>query len=195
LEQIRYTFQFRSPGLHLDVDPIHYFDESKYNAVTKKLNSLSYNHISQFITENSIKNIKMNRQCQGVLNILDNSDENGGFQFIPNGHNISKEWFVENRKRLDTMPSDPNGRYFFEKRDYQFTQPVRLSCPAGTLIIFDVALPHGTQPNRSGNSRIAQFLRYIPKNVFDDQTLNKRRKLIVKYCADNKIELLEKEVI
>lgn len=91
--------------------------------------------------------------------------------------------------------SSPNGKYIFKKTDYKFLYPVRLPCPAGTLIIFDACLPHGTLPNRSMNNRMVQFLRYMPKNIFTYETLKRRRKLIKKCCVENNVELPETESI
>ncbi|VBB17949.1 WD repeat protein [Yasminevirus sp. GU-2018] len=176
-----YSTHYSAPGLHLDVDPQYYFEESKSGEVLKYLNDIPYNDVSDFVTENNVKNIKMGRQLQGVLNLVDNSDENGGFQFIPGGHILAKEWYHKNKTRFAN--GSPNGRYIFTKHDYQFLNPVRLPCPAGTLIIFDVALPHGTQPNTTDKNRVVQFLRYIPKNVFTKETLARRHALVTKTCA------------
>ncbi len=35
-------------------------------------------------------------------------------------------------------------------------------CAAGTLLLFDATLPHGTRPNCSATSRMILFLRYLP---------------------------------
>lgn len=145
------------------------------------------------MNENNVKNIKMGRHCQGVLNLCDNYETNGGFQFVPGGYELTKDWFEENRHRLE--PANPNGRYFFDKRNWQFAVPQRLPCPAGTLIIFDAALPHGTKPNETANNRIVQFLRFVPKSIFTEKTLKRRQALIKRLCKENNVKLDETEVV
>jgi hypothetical protein len=167
-----------APGLHLDIDPVHYFEESKYKEVDNWLNSISYNTLHDFMHELNVKNIKMGRHCQGVLNLFDNLVDDGGFIFVPGGHKILKEWYNSVKyKENKFVGSAPNGRYFFNKGD-AMPDTARLPCPAGTLIIFDATMPHGTKPNMSSENRMVQYLRYIPKNAFNQKTFKRRQKLI-----------------
>lgn len=190
---MKFDTPFVAPGLHLDVDPAYYFDPEKHDEVVRWLNQIPYTDASHFVSENNVKNIKMGLHCQGVLNILDNDSEDGGFQFIPQGHVLMDQWVKENREHFGE--GEPNGRYFFGKSDRLFLNPLRLPCPGGTLIIFDCALPHGTRPNRSKTNRMIQFLRYMPRDVFDKKTLEKRKKLIAVLCQESGHKLTETEVV
>lgn len=190
---LKFNTPYVAPGLHLDVDPVYYFDPLKHNEVSEWLNRIPYTDASHLVNENNVKNIQMGTHCQGVLNILDNDDGDGGFQFIPGGHTLMKRWFNENMQIFGT--GEPNGRYFFKKTDRLFLDPVRLPCPGGTLIIFDCALPHGTRPNHSNTNRMIQFLRYMPRDVFDKKTLEKRKKLISDLCDKSNFKLAESEVV
>merc|ERR1719321_2381358 len=65
-------------------------------------------------------------------------------------------------------PAEPNGRYNFESHGADGAllgehggAPVRIPCPAGTLILFDGTVPHGTASNYSARGRCIIFLRYI----------------------------------
>jgi hypothetical protein len=185
----QYATPYKVPGMHLDVDPVYYFDESKLDDVLGWLNNLKYDTIKHLVSENNAKNIKMGRHCQGVLNLIDNLDENGGFKFCPGGHNIIQDWYKENVSKF--VDSKPNGRYFFNESDHQFSKTARIPCPAGTLIIFDASLPHGTSPNKTGESRIIQFLRYMPKDVFTKETFKKREKLLSSLCKNVVFKLEE----
>lgn len=189
----KFATPFYSPGVHLDVDPTHYFEKERFPAVKEYLNSIPYTEVSHLFNENNVKNIMMGRQCQGVLNLIDNDHSDGGFQFVEAGHQVCSRWFEENKNRIDV--GKPNGQYAFDKRDHQMTHTKRLPCPAGTLIVFDVALPHGTRPNRSSINRMAQFLRYMPKKDFDPKVLKKRRNLIRRLCKDDPRILNERDVI
>jgi hypothetical protein len=177
--------KYRTPeGLHLDIDPVYYFDENKFTEVSNWVNELQYNSLNELIRENNAKNIKMGIQCQGVLNLVDNEKDDGGFQFIPGGHKMLKPWYdcIENKKEKFGT-GQPCGRYTFGKDEIP-AHSERLPCPAGTLIIFDVKMPHGTRPNCSEQNRMVQFLRYMPKNVLTMKTLQRRQKLIDKHSKD-----------
>jgi len=121
----------------------------------------------------------MGRQLQGVINLFDNKEEDGGFCFVPGSHLMLRDWYDRKKDRLPEAM--PNGRYQFTESDPEFYgKDVRLPCPKGTLIIFDAALPHGTRPNFSSKQRMIQFMRYMPKATFDPKTLLKRRKFVSK---------------
>jgi ectoine hydroxylase-related dioxygenase (phytanoyl-CoA dioxygenase family) len=180
------SYKYTTPtNIHLDINPVYYFDEAKYKNVISWINEIKYDSLYDLITENNAKNIKMGRQCQGVLNLINNDKDDGGFQFIPGGHKYLKDWYnsIEN-KQGKFGNGKPNGRYIFNEKDKFPGYPVRLPCPAGTLIIFDVAMPHGTKSNMSDENRMAQFLRYMPKNAFTEKTYTRRQKLIDKNCVD-----------
>merc|ERR1719478_1644148 len=68
-------------------------------------------------------------------------------------------------KEHPSLPkAEPNGKYELKGFGVDAklgTQAVRVPCPAGTLILFDTTLPHGTKPNISARSRAILFLRYL----------------------------------
>ena len=121
------------------------------------------------MTENNAKHHTYGRSVQGVLSLIDNAHEDGGFYFLPGAHGQAlREWAAGCATDDAWSPAEPNGRYNFSRhaRDMELLaahggSPVRLPCPAGTLILFDAALPHGTAPNASGKSRLILFLRYL----------------------------------
>ena len=183
----KFRTPFIKPGIHLDVDPVGYYEPNYETEVLKFLNSLDYSDLRDFLHENNSKHISMGLQLQGVLNLIDNDDEDGGFHCVLGGHKHLEEWFNNAKKFLDSPK--PNGRYNFTENktdrvfgsDYPTT---RIPCPAGTLIIFDATLPHGTKPNMSQNNRMIQFSRYMPKSAFNPNTLKKRANAINKICKD-----------
>merc|ERR1712118_643515 len=72
---------------------------------------------------------------------------------------------------------EPNGRYNLCNfgADLEIsTGAVRIPCPAGTLILFDATLPHGTKPNASDKSRAILFLRYITADELPNAAWMKR---------------------
>ena len=147
------------------------------------LNKLEYKSCDDLLNENNAKNITMGNHYQGIINLIDNNDKDGGFHCILKGHNIIKKWYDEAKNHLKDQI--PNGRYIFRSdfsidMKYFNCETAKISSPAGTLIIFDATLPHGTKPNFSQNSRIIQFLRYVPSNIFNENTLKRRNNLLSK---------------
>eukprot|EP00286_Rhodomonas_abbreviata_P025022 CAMPEP_0181310618 /NCGR_PEP_ID=MMETSP1101-20121128/12685_1 /TAXON_ID=46948 /ORGANISM="Rhodomonas abbreviata, Strain Caron Lab Isolate" /LENGTH=331 /DNA_ID=CAMNT_0023417265 /DNA_START=147 /DNA_END=1142 /DNA_ORIENTATION=+ len=159
------------PGLHLDVSPTSYFGEASHRkAVDAFLNNLTYSRLGDFTAENNAKHETQGLCVQGVLSLLDNEEEDGGFHFLPGAHKETLRAWTHDQARADSCwsPPEANGRYFFSRRKGDMAllaahggRPVRLPCPAGTLILFDAALPHGTAPNSSACSRLILFLRYM----------------------------------
>jgi len=180
----KYETPYDKPGLHLDIDPKGYFDPNYRPIVDNFLANLTYQDPADFLAENGSKNITMGLQLQGVLNLIHNEEEDGGFQGVPGGHIKLKDWFNEAK---DYLPNAlPNGHYFYNydrKIDRKYTlDATRLPCPEGTLIIFDATLPHGAKPNHSTKNRMIQFIRYMPKNTLPNSSHKKRNALLEKVC-------------
>ena len=179
---------FKAPGIHLDISPFAYFEE--HEKVDKFLSQLTYSSSTDFVGENNAKHSKMGLQLQAVLNLVDNEEENGGFHCVPGGHKRIPEWFASAKNRL--AKNEPCGRYIFDNRFKEdqllCSYTMRVCSPAGSLIIFDCLLPHGTQPNYSSKNRIIQFLRYIPLDTFKSAKTRKNRENAVKRALEGRIK-------
>lgn len=151
---------FSWPGLHFDVSLSNYFNGDR-SSVETFLNNVEYDQ-GNFVAENNAKHVSMGRTVQGVLNLFDNDEEDGGFQCVPGLFGSALQTWVSKHPALPKP--EPNGRY--DLRNFGVDMEigrgaVRVPCPAGTLILFDATLPHGTKPNTSAKSRAILFLRYI----------------------------------
>ena len=184
----KYKVPFVKPGLHIDIDPKGYYEKSFSPNVYKYLDSLDFKTNDDFISENNAKNITMGQHYQGLINLIDNEEQDGGFHCILGGHKVVKDWYDESKNYLpDALPA---GRYIikpdlFYDTKYFSGETTRIPCPAGTLIIFDAVLPHGTKPNFSQNYRLIQFLKYTPKNIYSDKTFKKRESALQKIYLKN----------
>lgn len=181
---------FTHPGLHLDVDPQCYCDDDDgLNDVTRFMDGLEYDHSNDLVSENNAKHYRFGRHLQGVLNLIDNRHDDGGFQCVPMPD--AAAWL---RRWVPTVSwasrPEPNGRHIFTAETYGREGWVaqRVPCPAGTLLLFDAALPHGTQPNRSGRPRAIQFLRYIPAASLGCHAARGRPKLLERLIRDAKLD-------
>lgn len=172
---------FAWPGLHFDISPTGFHDEAFEPDVTAKLRSLNYDDMTGFVAENNAKHSSQGRTVQGVLNLLDNEEEDGGFHCIPGLFGPSLRKWVQEHTGLPAP--EANGRYNFKAfgPDAEVgAEAVRVPCPAGTLLLFDATLPHGTRPNASTQSRMILFLRYLsgdglPSEVWRNRNAALRR--------------------
>jgi len=170
---------FSWPGLHLDISLSSYFEGSR-EPVDDYLSSIAYDN-GNFASENNAKHRSMGRSVQGVLNLYDNDEEDGGFHCVPGLFGDALHQWVREHPKLPK--AEPNGKY--ELKGYGVDAKlgalaVRVPCPAGTLILFDATLPHGTRPNASAKSRAILFLRYItsdelPTAAWQDRNAALRR--------------------
>merc|ERR1719440_1478703 len=151
---------FSWPGLHFDISLPSYFGDDP-SAVEDFLCDVDYEG-GHWAAENNAKHQSMGRTVQGVLNLYDNEEEDGGFHCVPGMFGPPLQQWVQNHPGLPK--AEPNGKYELKGfgPDAQLgTRSVRVPCPAGTLILFDATLPHGTKPNISCRSRAILFLRYL----------------------------------
>lgn len=164
---------FSWPGLHFDVNLRSYFEGSRLG-VDEFLCSIDYN-TGNFVAESNAKHCTMGRTVQGVLSLLDNEEEDGGFHCVPGMFGPALQNWV--REHSDLPAPKVNGRY--NLKDYGPDAILgrdarRVPCPAGTLILFDATLPHGTKPNISARSRAILFMRYITSDELPAQAWRNR---------------------
>lgn len=184
------------PNLHIDINPFGYFTPGFRTNVDQFLASLDYEDLSDFVGENNAKHETMGRQIQGVINLVDNRYEDGGFQCIPmqEPEKVLKEWI---KNYSSPAKPEPNGRYIFSNNNkndqllLSHGQALRMPCPAGSLICFDATLPHGTLPNSSDRVRVIQFLRYLPESVIQSSNYKKRAKAVQRECEKVGFEITD----
>lgn len=183
---------FTWPGLHLDVSARGFY-EIERSRVDGFLAGLDYLN-GGFVGENNAKHVSMGRTVQGVLNLLDNADEDGGFHCVPGmfGANLAA-WVAQHT----TLPEPQiNGRYDLRSfgPDAEIgAEAVRVPCPAGTLILFDATLPHGTRPNSSTRSRAILFLRYICPETLPPEAWRNRNAAVRKAVQEAGFEPDERQ--
>eukprot|EP00746_Dinoflagellata_sp_MGD_P089620 gnl/MRDRNA2_/MRDRNA2_35365_c0_seq1.p1 gnl/MRDRNA2_/MRDRNA2_35365_c0~~gnl/MRDRNA2_/MRDRNA2_35365_c0_seq1.p1 ORF type:complete len:586 (+),score=92.45 gnl/MRDRNA2_/MRDRNA2_35365_c0_seq1:93-1850(+) len=164
---------FSWPGLHFDVSLSNYFNGDR-SSVDAFLTEVDYDK-GNFVAENNAKHVSMGRTVQGVLNLFDNNDEDGGFQCVPGMFGSRLQQWVSKHPALPNP--EPNGRYELRNfgADVEISKGTfRIPCPPGTLILFDATLPHGTKPNCSDKSRAILFLRYITSDELPNATWTNR---------------------
>ncbi|MCM3596177.1 phytanoyl-CoA dioxygenase family protein [Metabacillus idriensis] len=88
---------------------------------------------------------------QGVLSLVDTTEDMGGFQCIPELYRDFPEW-------VKTQPLDRNPY----KPDITGYTTTKIAAKAGDLLIFNSMQPHGIRANHSDKPRIAQYISMFP---------------------------------
>jgi len=148
-------------NIHLDINPCHYQNNSTAG-VAKKWSTVSYRKENHFITENNIGH-KSALACQGVLNICENFEEDGGFMLVPGFIHYFDEWYQANRAFLDLVQTSPS--VTFSPTDHWLNKhAIRITMRPGSIVIWDSRTPHGAGPNNSSRVRCAQFIKMFEVN-------------------------------
>ena len=104
---------------------------------------------------------------QGVLSLVDQNGEVGGFQCIP-------ELFYDFDTWVKTQPADRDPMH----PDYSGYKITNIEMNAGDLMIFNSLLAHGVRPNYSRNRvRMAQYISMFPANEDNEEERLERIRL------------------
>jgi len=176
------TFQ----NLHLDMNPWSYYEDKDRSESDKVLNGLRYRMDDHFIVENNqvgcISDNVLN--LQALINLHDNTLLDGGFQLVPGFKNYFVDWV---KSTMDTLKSRYGKRQTFivlpEDEPLQ-QQAKRITCRAGSIIIWDQMTAHGSAPNDSNTPRYAQFFKVFPAIPMGAERRATRSKAISQRISD-----------
>ncbi|KAJ3056413.1 WD repeat-containing protein 26 [Rhizophlyctis rosea] len=157
------------PNLHLDMNPWTWLSDPAGIYQQNVLKNLSYERLADFITENNQPIQSTGTSIQALFNLLDNKKENGGFVCVPGFHKHFESHFSS-----IPAPENPSAGHNFSKNDPIFQQAQRVTSRAGSLIVWDQTLPHGSFPNKSNQFRAAQYLRLFPRWLLTRKQLKYR---------------------
>lgn len=173
--------EYSYPGVHLDFNPGVYHAPDKVLWVRE---ALRYDDLQAWISENNLYCHTDGAHLQAVLTLEDNRLEDGGFHCVPGFHTHFEEWLAGFSPEAD----GPAGLYRFSPRsanDCRFiSSPVRVPVPAGSLIIWDQRLAHGTLPNESERMRLIQFMKVFPRRIVTKERYQARGAALTAILAE-----------
>jgi len=141
----------KSPWLHWDLNP--------YSWTTGE--GFDYEFIDFVIENNDTKN-EGDLKLQGLLNLVDSTEEDGGFCTVPGFFKYLSEW-VNITKESDFAKQRKNAFFVtVPKNDKMNNQHVKITSRAGSLIIWRSEQPHCNFPNNSKVFRINQYIKMFP---------------------------------
>jgi ectoine hydroxylase-related dioxygenase (phytanoyl-CoA dioxygenase family) len=101
---------------------------------------------------------------QGLVNLADNLEEDGGFWLVPGFHKYMAQWAMEQNSLQKKF-----GRHYkfllFDKSDVpdMYAAACHISSRAGSAILWDQRTMHGSRANCSLRPRFAQFFKMFPR--------------------------------
>jgi hypothetical protein len=171
-------------NLHLDMNPVQYVEEKDSAWQVKKLNELQYKRTQDFIVENNFVGVLAENQThiQGLINLADNKEEDGGFHIVPGFRHHLHEWVGKNLVELKQRFQKGNNFCVIEEGETAQKLSIRVTARAGSIVLWDQRTLHGSRPNDSKRPRYAQFIKMFPAAM--DAARAKRRAQCVKQHID-----------
>jgi hypothetical protein len=129
------------------------------------LTALEYNDDDDWIDENNEPGCATigERHVQGLVNLADNCEEDGGFWLVPGFHKYLPRWTREHREWVKKYGWYSQFNMFHEQDvPEMFAAACHISMRAGSAILWDQRTMHGSCTNRSFRPRFAQFFKMFP---------------------------------
>eukprot|EP00999_Lentomonas_sp_LEN2_P002622 NODE_500_length_1428_cov_105.705611_g466_i0.p1 GENE.NODE_500_length_1428_cov_105.705611_g466_i0~~NODE_500_length_1428_cov_105.705611_g466_i0.p1 ORF type:complete len:271 (+),score=41.81 NODE_500_length_1428_cov_105.705611_g466_i0:477-1289(+) len=140
------------------------------SAARRELESIDYEKASHFIFENNQPSVADGRQLQGVINLLDNHEHDGGFVTVDKFYQEFPSVFsITEPKGRHTKPS-----HSFHPKSDVFSRARRVAMQAGSVVVWDQQMAHGSFPNYSDRPRMAQFIKMYPAHTVSEARYTRR---------------------
>jgi len=167
----------------------YYSDELVDN---KFLDKQRYRHTSDFITENNyIGNQNKNDvHLQGLINLLDNRVDDGGFHLIAGFYKHMPNWVKSTENTLKLRYGTKNTFIILPEDEPLQELATRIPMKAGSLLVWEQKTPHGSAPNNSNQMRMAQFLKML-QPFPNTERGNARANFLKKKVAESGVEMTE----
>ncbi|CAF1365520.1 unnamed protein product, partial [Adineta ricciae] len=153
-------------NLHLDMNPWAYIEDQDNSYQIRFLGKMRYRNDDCWIEENNEPGCAKigELHVQGLVNLADNLEEDGGFWLVPGFHRYMAQWAQEHpslRKKFGR-----NSRFLVFDKDYvpdMYAVACHVSTRAGSAILWDQRTMHGSRANDSRRPRLAQFFKMFPR--------------------------------
>jgi ectoine hydroxylase-related dioxygenase (phytanoyl-CoA dioxygenase family) len=182
---------FTYPEVHLDFNPAVYRQPER---VLPLREAMRYDDPQQWVSENNQYCAADGLHVQAVLNLEDNREMDGGYHCVPGFHHRFEDW-LDGHVSAD---ANPGGAHRFSARspnDAKYiTTPQRAPCPAGSLVLWDQRLAHGSRPNDSDRHRCIVFLKMFRRRTVSAARYAARREALKRVLDEAGFEAQVTEV-
>eukprot|EP00731_Ephydatia_muelleri_P006990 Em0003g1238a len=138
------------PNVHLDMNP-WVFTLPHGEGKELNLESLAYEESNDFFEENNHPGRYEDRKLhlQGLINLADNRNEDGGFIVVPGFHKIFLQWTEHTRSTLGKQYTNTMSFILLDEKDPVWSHAQRVTARAGSLVVWNQLVAHGSTPNYS----------------------------------------------
>ncbi|CAF3309430.1 unnamed protein product [Rotaria socialis] len=171
-------------NLHLDMNPWLYIDEEDNSKQLEVLGELNYDSDDDWTTENNEPGCSKvgELHVQGLVNLADNLEEDGGFWLVAGFHKYLPQWAADHRDLRNFYGHYDH--FIMIGREYipeLYDAARHISSRAGSAILWDQRTMHGSRANCSARPRYAQFCKMFPVDhpAMTPERAEKRRKVII----------------
>eukprot|EP01127_Copromyxa_protea_P005206 TRINITY_DN150_c1_g1_i7.p1 TRINITY_DN150_c1_g1~~TRINITY_DN150_c1_g1_i7.p1 ORF type:complete len:231 (-),score=38.35 TRINITY_DN150_c1_g1_i7:80-772(-) len=120
-------------------------------------------HFQEFIQENNGSPNDGLGKAQGILNLVDSKEGDGGFCCVPGFHKHLKEYATLTANTQYARQSLVSRSFVNVPQDDPLNKQVKkISLRAGSMVVWNSELPHCNYPNESSKFRINQYLKMFP---------------------------------
>jgi len=152
-------------NVHMDMNPWMFVEDNDNSYSEEILSKLNYKADMQYIIENNEVGV-LNPKCfqlnvQGLVNLYDNKMEDGGFHLVPGFKNVLEKWAKQN-DRLRSYFGKHEMFVVIPNQENVTKMAKRVTCRAGSAVLWDQRTLHGSRENNSENFRAAQFFKFFP---------------------------------
>jgi hypothetical protein len=171
-------------NLHVDLNPWTYFSSEPL------IEDLKYDKPRDFSKEINAVYHKGGPNVQGVLALNNNSAHDGGTVLLTGFHRCFQDWQRSLGEISRHMPSRSEelghlvwrgkgtGSYILGQKDVLHKFKQKINMRAGSLLIWDQRIVHGSVQNDSNNFRLAQFVKAFRRKNFSQARLHHRAKRV-----------------
>ena len=197
LDKPEWSTFYKYPGLHLDMDPRLYQDNKKSISIIKSIReNITYDDGSGFVSEGHIYNKSEGLQLQGMLNAINNYEDDGGFMCVPSFTLQFDEWYEQKvMSGEDQIFYKDIGKYSFNelsKTDMKYIYNMkRITAKAGSLILWDRRMAHTGKINISGRPRLGLPIAFSSKDILTENMRCERRNFLKKIISKNNFEVTD----
>lgn len=181
-------------NIYLDLDVNKCYN--KLDNLLETLKNLNYLNSMNFINESYVFSLNVTPlNIEGIINITNNKDLDGGFSCLPGFHKYFNNWhkycvdnnlFNKNKNKYiinnySSIDKNMYKKYIFNTDDPIKNKLIKINMRAGSLCIWDQRLPYSIEPNNSNNYWIGQKIRYYQKYNLINNSRSVSEKINIKF--------------
>lgn len=170
-------------NVHLDLNPREFLADDA--GVYARLAALRYADARDFVAENNDAAAGMGLGVQGLVNLRDNEEADGGTLVVPGSHRELGALLAASAAAGEAQASRVVGPMQFRVAEYSALarRARRVPLREGTVLIWDNRLAHGSAPNHSTRCRFMVPVKMFPRRLLSHDRAEARARAVARALA------------